>query len=174
MRTLHCNTLVLGAGAAGLNAADELKRLGVDVLLLCDDFQAGTSRNAGSDKQTYYKLGLSGAGGESVQAMAESFFAGGGMHGDHAYAMAALSARSFMKLALLGVPFPHNEWGEYVGYQTDHDATQRATSAGPLTSRMMAEALYESVKARGVRLFTELKTSSISVWEIQMFLHRKA
>ena len=161
MRTLHCNTLVLGAGAAGLNAADELKRLGVDVLLLCDDFQAGTSRNAGSDKQTYYKLGLSGAGGESVQAMAESFFAGGGMHGDHAYAMAALSARSFMKLALLGVPFPHNEWGEYVGYQTDHDTTQRATSAGPLTSRMMAEALYESVKARGVRREDGLRLLSI-------------
>jgi len=161
MRTLHCNTLVLGAGAAGLNAADELKRLGVDVLLVCDDFSAGTSRNAGSDKQTYYKLSMSGAGAESVRDMAESFMAGGGMHGDHAYAMAALSARSFMKLALLGVPFPHNEWGEYVGYQTDHDATQRATSAGPLTSKMMAEALMESVKARGVRREDGLSLLSI-------------
>ena len=161
MRTLHCNTLVIGAGAAGLNAADELKRLGVDVLLLCDDFSAGTSRNAGSDKQTYYKLGMSGAGNESVAAMAQSYYAGGGMHGDHAYAMAALSARSFMKLALLGVPFPHNEWGEFVGYQTDHDATQRATSAGPLTSKMMAEALFESVKARGVRMEEELRLLSI-------------
>ena len=161
MRTLHCNTAVIGAGAAGLNAADELKKLGVDVLLLCDDFKAGTSRNAGSDKQTYYKLSMSGAGTESVRGMAESFMAGGGMHGDHAYAMAALSARSFMKLALLGVPFPHNEWGEYVGYQTDHDATQRATSAGPLTSKMMAEALYESVKARGVRCEDGLRLLSI-------------
>ena len=139
MRILSCNTAVIGAGAAGLNAADELKKAGVDVLLLCDDFMAGTSRNAGSDKQTYYKLGMSGAGSESVETLAQSFYAGGGMHGDHAYAMAALSSRSFMKLALLGVPFPHNEWGEFVGYQTDHDATQRATSAGPLTSRMMAE-----------------------------------
>ena len=161
MRTLHCNTLVIGAGAAGLNAADELKARGVDVLLVCDDFSAGTSRNAGSDKQTYYKLGLSGAGAESVRAMAESFMAGGGMHGDHAYAMAALSARSFMKLALLGVPFPHNEWGEFVGYQTDHDLTQRATSAGPLTSKMMAEALAESVKARGVRREDGLSLLSI-------------
>ena len=161
MRMLHCNTAVIGAGAAGLNAADELKRLGVDVLLLCDDFAAGTSRNAGSDKQTYYKLGMSGAGSESVAALAESFFAGGGIHGDTAYAMAALSARSFLKLALLGVPFPHNEWGEYVGYQTDHDATQRATSAGPLTSKMMAEALMESVKARGVRRAEGLSLLSI-------------
>ncbi len=161
MRTLHCNTAVIGAGAAGLNAADELKARGVDVLLLCDDFSAGTSRNAGSDKQTYYKLGMSGAGAESVRDMAESFMAGGGIHGDHAYAMAALSARSFMKLALLGVPFPHNEWGEFVGYQTDHDLTQRATSAGPLTSKMMAEALAESVKARGVRREDGLSLLSI-------------
>lgn len=151
MRILHCNTAVIGAGAAGLNAADELKKAGVDVLLLCDDFSGGTSRNAGSDKQTYYKLSLSGSGNDSVHALAESFFQGGSMHGDHAYAMAALSARSFLKLAQLGVPFPHNEWGEYVGYRTDHDSTQRATSAGPLTSRMMAECLASSVIARGVR-----------------------
>lgn len=161
MRILHCNTLVIGAGAAGLNAADELKKAGVDVLLVCDDFASGTSRNAGSDKQTYYKLSLSGAGEESVESMAASFYAGGGMHGDHAYAMAALSARSFMKLALLGVPFPHNEWGEYVGYQTDHDSTQRATSAGPLTSKMMVECLSESVRARGVRREDGLKLLSI-------------
>ena len=161
MRILNCNTAVIGAGAAGLNAADELKKAGVDVLLLCDDFSAGTSRNAGSDKQTYYKLGISGSGNESVQSLAESFFAGGGMHGDHAYAMAALSVRSFMKLALLGVPFPHNEWGEFVGYQTDHDATQRATSAGPLTSKQMVECLSESVKQRGVRREDGLKLLSL-------------
>lgn len=161
MRILHCNTLVIGAGAAGLNAADELKKAGVDVLLIADDFAAGTSRNAGSDKQTYYKLSLCGSGAESVEAMAQSFYAGGGMHGDHAYAMAANSARSFMKLALLGVPFPCNEWGEFVGYQTDHDTTQRATSAGPLTSKMMVERLSESVAARGVRREDGLKLLSI-------------
>ena len=152
MRILSCNTAVVGAGAAGLNAADELKKMGVDVLLLADSLVGGTSRNAGSDKQTYYKLSLSGGAEESVERLAQSFHAGGGMHGDHAYAMAALSARSFMKLALLGVPFPHNEWGEYVGYQTDHDMSQRATSAGPLTSKLMCEALMKSVASRGVRM----------------------
>ena len=161
MRILHGNTLGIGGGAAGLNAADELKKAGVDVLLIADDFAAGTSRNAGSDKQTYYKLSLCGAGAESVEAMAQSFYAGGSTHGDHAYAMAALSARSFMKLALLGVPFPCNEWGEFVGYQTDHDTTQRATSAGPLTSQMMVERLSESVEARGVRREDGLKLLSI-------------
>ena len=43
MRILHCNTLVIGAGAAGLNAADELKKAGVDVLLIADDFAAGST-----------------------------------------------------------------------------------------------------------------------------------
>ena len=161
MRILSCNTVVVGAGAAGLNAADELKRMGVDVLLVTDSLIGGTSRNAGSDKQTYYKLSMAGGMSESVGQLAGSFYVGGGMHGDHAHAMAALSARSFMKLALLGVPFPHNEWGEFVGYQTDHDASQRATSAGPYTSKLMCECLMESVKSRGVRMEEGLKLLSV-------------
>jgi len=161
MRILSCNTVIVGAGAAGLNAADELKRMGVDVLLVADSLMGGTSRNAGSDKQTYYKLSMAGGTPESVDQLAQSFYAGGGMHGDHARAMAALSARSFMKLAILGVPFPHNEWGEFIGYQTDHDATQRATSAGPLTSKMMSEALMESAKSRNVRMEDNLKLLSV-------------
>ena len=131
MRIESCGTLVIGAGAAGLNAADELKKAGADVLLAADDLGGGASLNSGSDKQTYYKLSLAGDAPDSVGSLARSFFSGGSIHGDHAYAMAALSARCFLKLANLGVPFPHNRWGEYVGYQTDHDATQRATSAGP-------------------------------------------
>ncbi len=161
MRILSCNTVVVGAGAAGLNAADELKRMGVDVLLVADSLKGGTSRNAGSDKQTYYKLSMAGGMPESVGKLAESFYAGGGMHGDHAHAMAALSARSFMKLALLGVHFPHNEWGEYVGYQTDHDASQRATSAGPYTSKEMCQCLMASAQARGVRMEEGLKLLSV-------------
>ena len=161
MRTETCNTLVIGAGAAGLNAADELKKAGADVLLAADDLGGGASQNAGSDKQTYYKLSLSGGAPDSVADMARSFFAGGSMHGEHAYAMAALSARCFLKLALLGVPFPYNRWGEYVGYQTDHDVTQRATSAGPLTSRLMAGVLKASCRARGVRMVDNMTLLSL-------------
>lgn len=156
------DTLIVGTGCAALKCADELHRMGRKSLaILTDDEHAGTSRNAGSDKQTYYKLSMAGGTPESVDRLAEAFYAGGGMHGDHARAMAALSARSFMKLALLGVPFPHNEWGEYVGYQTDHDASQRATSAGPYTSKMMSECLMASAKARGVRMEDGLKLCSI-------------
>ena len=44
-------------------------------------------------------------------------------------------------LVELGVPFPSNEYGEFVGYKTDHDPASRATSAGPLTSKFMTEKL---------------------------------
>lgn len=161
MRKIACKVAVIGAGAAGLNAMDELLKRGADAILFTDDVNGGVSINSGSDKQTYYKLSLAGGVPDSVEQMAATFFAGGGMHGFHARALAANSARSFLKLALLGVPFPQNEWGEYVGYQTDHDETARATSAGPLTSRMMARCLLKSVRARGARIETGAKLVSI-------------
>ncbi len=165
MRTIFCKVAVVGAGAAGLNAMDELLKAGADAVLFADDTKGGASVNSGSDKQTYYKLSLAGGAPDSVEKMAGAFFAGGNMRGFHARALAANSARSFLKLALLGVPFPENEWGEYVGYQTDHDETARATSAGPLTSKMMAEALLKSVLARGGRIETGASLVSIQTDE---------
>lgn len=161
IRKITCQVAVIGAGAAGLNAMDELLSRGIDAVLFADDLMGGCSINSGSDKQTYYKLSLAGNTVDSVQALAERFFAGGGMQGCHARTLSALSARSFMKLALLGVPFPQNEWGEYVGYQTDHDNTLRATSAGPLTSRMMAECLRNSIKAKGGKMIGGVRLASI-------------
>lgn len=158
---MRCKVAVIGAGAAGLNAMDELRKGGVDAILFADDINGGASLNSGSDKQTYYKLSLAGGAPDSVEKMAETFFQGGNMRGAHARVLAANSAHSFLKLALLGVPFPQNEWGEYVGYQTDHDETARATSAGPLTSRMMAEYLLKSVKARGGRIESGARLVSI-------------
>jgi succinate dehydrogenase/fumarate reductase flavoprotein subunit len=146
-----CHTLVVGAGAAGLAAACHLKRLGVDdILVIANHLMRGTSRNTGSDKQTYYKLSLQGDAGDSVGGMAADLFAGGCVDGDMALCEAALSARCFFHLAEAGVPFPHNEYGEYVGYKTDHDPRNRATSAGPLTSKFMTEALMRKAKACGV------------------------
>ncbi len=161
IRKISCQVAVVGAGAAGLNTMDELLARGIDAVLFADDLMGGCSINSGSDKQTYYKLALAGDSGDSVQALAERFFAGGGMQGYHARTLAALSARSFMKLALLGVPFPQNEWGEYVGYQTDHDNTLRATSAGPLTSRMMAECLRRSVNSKGGKMVGGVRLAAV-------------
>ena len=152
MKERTIRTVVIGSGCAGLNASDWLAALGeTDVAIVTENLLSGTSRNTGSDKQTYYKLSLAGDDGDSVGDMAQTLLRSD-VHGDTALCEAANSARCFMKLASLGVPFPMNEYGEYVGYQTDHDVRRRATSAGPLTSRFMTEALERSVKARGVEL----------------------
>ena len=141
MREVTFRTVVVGSGCAGLNAADTLASLGEkSLLLVTEDMNAGTSRNTGSDKQTYYKLSLAGDEGDSVGEMAREL-ARPDVNGDTALCEAASSAPCFFKLCALGVPFPFNEFGEYAGYRTDHDVRRRATSAGPLTSRYMTEAL---------------------------------
>lgn len=59
MDTLRLNTLVIGSGAAGLAAAVRLHALGVENLaVFTEGLRMGTSINTGSDKQTYYKLGM--------------------------------------------------------------------------------------------------------------------
>ena len=150
-RLMRCNTAVVGTGAAGFNAADRLWQYGQrDILLVTEDRCGGTSRNTGSDKQTYYKLTLSGGDGDSVREMAETLFAGQCVDGDNALCEAALSTQSFLKLTELGVPFPRSRFGEFVGYKTDHDPRRRATSVGPYTSKQMTERLEQAVKDKGV------------------------
>lgn len=150
-RVLRCNTAVVGTGAAGYNAADRLWQYGQqDILLVTEKRTAGTSRNTGSDKQTYYKLTLSGGDPDSVREMAETLFDGQCVDGDIALCEAALSTQGFLKLAELGVPFPRNRYGEYIGYKTDHDPRRRATSVGPYTSKQMTEKLEAAVTAKGV------------------------
>ena len=156
------NTVIVGTGAAGYNAADELWSLGQkDIAIVTDHVNAGTSRNTGSDKQTYYKLTLSGSEPDSVREMAKTLFSGLCMDGDHALCEAALSAQCFFKLVNLGVPFPRNRWGEYVGYKTDHDPRRRATSVGPYTSKIMTECLEESVRRRRIPVFDRLQVVRI-------------
>lgn len=164
------DTVVIGTGCAGYNAADSLFDLGrTDVAIVTEGIKMGTSRNTGSDKQTYYKLSLCADAADSVQEMAETLFDGGSVHGDMALAEAAGSVRSFMKLVELGVPFPCNAFGEYAGYKTDHDPRQRATSAGPLTSRFMTEALERSVQQKQIPIFNQMQAVRLLVWEGNVF-----
>ena len=153
MKEISVRTAVIGSGCAGLNAADWLWDLGQrDMLLVTENMNSGTSRNTGSDKQTYYKLTTSGSEPDSVRRMAEALFAGGCMDGDIALAEAAVSTRAFFHLVDIGVPFPCNRYGEYVGYKTDHDPFRRGISAGPLTSRYMTERLIEEARKLGVQI----------------------
>ncbi|WP_077609375.1 FAD-dependent oxidoreductase [Clostridium sp. Marseille-P2415] len=163
MYTFH--TIIIGSGAAAYNAADSLYDLGQkDIAIITEGKYMGTSRNTGSDKQTYYKLSMAGKQQDSVYSLAETLFRGGSMHGDTALVEAALSPRCFFKLVQLGVPFPSDNYGQYAGYKTDHDPMLRATSCGPLTSKLMTECLEASVNKkqipvfdgyRAVHLFTE-------------------
>ena len=148
------NTLVIGSGAAALNAAVALHDRGQrDVAIVTECWGGGTSANAGSDKQTYYKLSLAGDMPDSARRLAEDLFAGGSMHGDIALCEAQHSAQAFYHLVQIGVPFPHDRFGGFTGYQTDHDRRGRATSAGPLTSHLMVQALSRVVSQKEIPVF---------------------
>jgi succinate dehydrogenase/fumarate reductase flavoprotein subunit len=150
------NTLIIGSGIAGLNTALCLYEQGIkDIAVVTDGLGKGTSYNAGSDKQTYYKLSLSGSKLDSPDKMAHDLFKGGCMHGDTALCEAVNSVRCFMNLVRLGVPFPHDTYGSYVGYKTDNDPLGRATSAGPLTSHLICSRLIENIKQKSITIMVK-------------------
>jgi succinate dehydrogenase/fumarate reductase flavoprotein subunit len=149
----NINTLIIGSGAAALNAAVSLHNFGMkDIMIATSGWGAGTSNNAGSDKQTFYKLSLSGKEPDSVVSMAEDLFNGKCMHGDIALCEAQGSVQSFLRLVELGVKFPRDKYGSFAGYKTDHDGRSRASSAGPYTSKQMFEALASEVKKKEIKV----------------------
>ena len=84
---LSLDTLVIGSGCAGFNAADTLYDLGRrQIGILTEGVRMGTSRNTGSDKQTYYKLSLCSDAQDSVWLLAKNLFDGGSVNGDTALA----------------------------------------------------------------------------------------
>ena len=147
------HTVVLGSGAAGLAAALRLRAENIDsVAIVTEGLQMGTSINTGSDKQTYYKLGICGKDLDSPVSLAESL-RGSSAHGDIALVEAVTSVRAFSNLVNLGVPFPRDSYGQFAGYKTDHDPLRRATSCGPYTSREMCRALIKEVEVRQIPVF---------------------
>jgi succinate dehydrogenase/fumarate reductase flavoprotein subunit len=170
----RCGVLVVGSGAAALAAADRIAALdrqvagaagprpeGADIVVVTESAEGGTSYNAGSDKQTYYRLSLSEAEGDSPYKMAEALWEGGAAQGDIALAEAYGSVEAFCHLVSIGVPFPMDELGGFAGYRTDHDSRRRGSSIGPYTSRVMVERLREEVVARGVPLLDGLQVVAL-------------
>jgi len=150
------NSVIIGSGAAGLNCALHLVEVGIkpaEIAIVTENLGGGTSFNAGSDKQTYYKMSIIGDQSDSPYEMAKDLCAGGAMHGDIALIEASNSIREFFHLVQLGVPFPHDKYGAYVGYKTDNDPRQRATSIGPLTSQKMCECLLKAVRELDIKIF---------------------
>lgn len=169
MKERTIQTLVVGSGAAGFHGALRLHQFGVrDLAIVTEDVHAGTSRNTGSDKQTYYKLSLAGSEPDSVRALAEDLFRGQCVDGDHALCEAALSTKCFYHLIELGVPFPDNEFGEYIGYKTDHDRGRRASSVGPYTSRIMTECLEKAAADRQIPILDQCQAIRLLVRDDQL------
>ncbi len=141
--------IVIGTGAAGYSTADWLFKAGItDIAIITEGQYMGTSRNTGSDKQTYYKLSLNGQSDDCAYKLAQDIASGGACDGELAYIEAVNSVRCFYRLIEYGVGFPTDEYGGYAGYKTDHDEACRATSIGPLTSKVMTEKLEAVVLDR--------------------------
>ncbi len=153
------NTVIVGAGAAGMACAvrcvESWRARGIPdgherLLVVTAGLGLGASRMSGSDKQTYYKMGTSPRVPDSAEEFAKALTAFGCCHGDHALIEALGSLRGFYHLVDCGVPFPHDPSGAFIGYKTDHDPYERATSAGPRTSKFMAEALQAKAQRLGI------------------------
>jgi succinate dehydrogenase/fumarate reductase flavoprotein subunit len=162
IRIHRFNTIIVGSGAAGMNCAKKLyeflegkgiKDAASRIAVITRGLAFGASRMSGSDKQTYYKMGTSPETADSAESFASSLTAAGGCHGDLAMAEAIGSLRGFYNLVEAGVPFPHDPMGTYIGYKTDHDPYERATSAGPKTSKFMSECLEKIVRRYGIEIF---------------------
>lgn len=145
MRKIY-HAIIIGSGAAAYGVADRLHNEGItDIAVITENRLGGTSRNTGSDKQTYYKLSMDGFSSDSPYKMACDIFAAGCCDGEKMYLQAVNSTRCFLRLFDYGVNFPRDEFGGFPGYKTDHDNTVRATSIGPLTSKVMTEKLEKAV-----------------------------
>ncbi|NRA37220.1 MAG: FAD-binding protein [Planctomycetes bacterium] len=141
----RCACLVLGSGAAGLRAAVEAKRAGVDVLIASMSIYGGTSACSGSDKQTLHTAGTSNRG-DDFRQLAQDIGSGGCMDHDTAYIEAVGSLGAMSGLQFMGLPLPQDRFGAVLRYQTDHDDVGRATSCGPRTSRLMVKVLAEEAQ----------------------------
>lgn len=164
------STIIVGAGAAGMNCAvhlyefltgngvkDAQKRIAV----ITGGLKLGASRMSGSDKQTYYKQGTSPEIPDCAEEFAKTLLAGGCCHGDLALAEGISSLREFSHLVQAGVPFPTDAMGTFIGYKTDHDPAERATSAGPKTSKFMSECLQRQVQAYGIEIFDKQEAAHL-------------
>ena len=88
------DVIVIGTGASGYACACNIKKDGrKSICIIAENTLSGTSRNTGSDKQTYYKLSLAGDSPDSVRNMANDLFSGGCVDGDNALCEASLSAK---------------------------------------------------------------------------------
>lgn len=148
------NTVIVGAGIAGLNAAINLYDHGqTDIAILIDSENGSTSRFACSDQQSYYRLACSGSDSDSAYRMARTLQSTNSSDGDLALVEASMSMQCFYRLADLGLPFPQNDYGEYIGTKLSGDSSRRSFSCGLDTVAKIHQALKKEVEKRNIPLF---------------------
>jgi len=141
--TIHSvGTLIVGSGAAALNAAEHLHALGCDDCVIATDTLGGASGDPLAATSTYHRMGMMWAQPDSPAAFAQALADGGMTHGDTAYVEAVNSIPEFLHLVRNGVAFPKDDYGRYTGFGEHH----RMASAGPVTSAAMAEKSLGQVK----------------------------
>jgi succinate dehydrogenase/fumarate reductase flavoprotein subunit len=158
----RCGALIVGSGAAGLRAAVELRRRGIEVAVATQSAFGGTSACSGSDKQTLHTAN-SADQGDNFRTLAAALGAGGAMDADTAYVEAVGSARALASLQYLGLPIPQDHLGGVLRYQTDHDEVGRATSCGPRTSRLMVQVLAQEALRLDIPIFNHTTVVRILV-----------
>ena len=167
---IRYNTVIVGAGAAGMGCALRLVELMAQrgladaadrVAVVTRGLPLGASRMSGSDKQTYYKMGTSPDFPDSAAEFAKTLTAAGCCHEDLALIEGTCSLQGFYNLVRVGVPFPHDSLGSFVGYKTDHDPAERATSAGPRTSKFMSECLQRELERHGVAIHDKQEAAAV-------------
>ncbi len=156
------NTLIIGSGPAALTAAAQLHEMGqTNIAIATSHWAGGAANGCRGDKQAYYKLSLAGIDLDSPMDMASDLFNSKAVHGDIALCEAQGSIQAFFNLANLNVPFPHDRFGAFVGFKSDHDPRQRGTTAGPDTSKKIYAQLSKRVKDLDIPILEEHEVFSL-------------
>ncbi len=158
--TVHSvKTLIIGAGVAALNAAEHLRELGHDDVVIATHALGGASSDPASAQSDYYRMGMEWEQPDSPVEMAKELCYGGMTHGDLAYIEAVNSIPEFLHLVRNGVPFPRDEYGRYTGA----GEKGRLASAGPQTSVAMAEKSMQSVRRQRTQILNRHQVISLIV-----------
>lgn len=161
MESRFFDTVIVGSGCAGLNCADVLLKAHRDVAIVTDGIKRGTSANASAGSQSYCFVDSQSDSytADAARELVES----GVPDGEIALSQAARSSYCFMKLAQLGVEFPRNEFGGFLGFPAENSEKLRVSCTGETTSRQMHSALLASVSRRRLNIIEKMHAVELIV-----------
>jgi succinate dehydrogenase/fumarate reductase flavoprotein subunit len=161
--TIHTlKTIIIGAGGAGLHAADQLHQLGHDDIAIVTAASGGLSGEEAHAEAVYHRMGMDWDNPDSPRKLAEELMDRGMTHGDTAYVEALNSIPAFLHLVSNGLPFPRDTYGNFIG----SGPKERCASAGPQTSVLMTRMFEERVKANRTKIFNRHEVIALLVTQV--------